>query len=364
MTSSPTRVAYLLGAGATHACAQAVNSSYGLLMRDLSDSLIHEARNVMSDVPYTVPRDLVNAIVTTDSDFEHIITFLDNSVSATHRQLANELRRVFERVLRGRLAQVKAELSKGTLYDVLLDTHELYAATEHLVGVLSLNYDSLVEEAVERSRWRTVDYGVAVDGYSPDAEALPLLKLHGSFSWDTTWPVRLGESNDPQWIPPGIDKAKNRYPFTLLWARARELLNCDVLRVIGCRLSPNDWDLVSLLFSAQHDGRRRAPYTIEIIDSPVHGSQLAEQYPYLLIQSLLDIPNIGDELVSELLNRSPTAFRDLDSITQKEVHDYLRASPRNWFRQWLILRLEAHFQEFGTVDTRGGAASRLMEERG
>ncbi len=63
---------------------------------------------------------------------------------------------------------------------------------------------------------------------------------------------------------------------------ARDVLDCDVLRVIGCRLGSNDWDLISLIFSTHHANRDARPaYDIEIIDAPQHALQLQKAYPYL-----------------------------------------------------------------------------------
>ena len=47
----------------------------------------------------------------------------------------------------------------------------------------------------------------------------------------------------------------------LIWDKARELLDCDVLRIIGSSLSMNDWELVSLVHTTQklRKSKRRSP---------------------------------------------------------------------------------------------------------
>ena len=59
-------------------------------------------------------------------------------------------------------------------------------------------------------------------------------------------------SSNTLWIPPGVDKKRENYPFNYLWGQAVEnLLECDVLRVIGCSLSRNDWGMIPILYTIQ-----------------------------------------------------------------------------------------------------------------
>ena len=175
------------------------------------------------------------------------------------------------------------------LYSALLDMYNVDGIGERLQGILTLNYDDYIEEAARAIHGVEVDFGV--DSNGKQEGGIPVLKLHGSFSWYDVWPIRLRRNaGRPLWIPPGIRKVKDRYPFNLVWGRARELLDCDVLRVVGCRLGPSDWDLISLLFSTRHSNPNRSdPYQVEIIDSPRHAMWLQECYPYLDVRSVLEI---------------------------------------------------------------------------
>ena len=115
------------------------------------------------------------------------------------------------------------------------------------------------------------DYGINVVGHSTTERPLRVIKLHGSFTWTDSWPVRRSrrlKSPDPLWIPPGIQKAKERYPFNILWGLAREQLECDILRVVGCRLSASDWDLISLIFSTHHTHGSNKPCLLYTSPSP------------------------------------------------------------------------------------------------
>ena len=209
---------------------------------------------------------------------------------------------------------------------------------------MTLNYDDYIELALQlvfveagrgdvesRSKLGTG----RINGWS-------YLKLHGSFGWNETWPITAHSGSDKLvrtlWIPPGIRKEKVRYPFNLVWGKARDVLNCDVLRIIGCSLVPGDWDLISLLFGTQRANTERSqPYTIEVIDSPHRAAELKRWYPYLNMRSILEIDtmNIGKELVSDLLGGVPRTFEELSSAEKQDIEDASRQYEQNWFRVWL-----------------------------
>ena len=344
---------YLIGAGASHASVKFVGSQTGILMRDLWDPLITEIGGLVRSrrKKYAPLESLVNDISGNDSevDIEHIITFLEESPSAVHRDFAQAVRRLFAKVLRAQLSKIKRDLGdeRFILYSALLDMYRIKELPERLRGILSLNYDDYIECAARRVYRKPVDRGVnASFGARPtdrQSVGLRLLKLHGSFDWKDTWPIVLSRGSDMRlWIPPGIHKEKDGYPFSLLWGRAREMLDCDVLRIIGCRLSANDWDLISLLFTTRHGTMSsRARYTIEVIDRPRSVDSLKAAYPYLDIRSIFDIdePDIGPRFVSDMLDREPISFRYLDEAERKRATE--RADEMNWFHQWLVHMADA-----------------------
>ena len=295
------------------------------------------------------------------SDIEHVITFLDESASALHRQFADDLRKAFENVLRQQLEKIEEELSRAPadLYSALLDMYQVDGCPEELRGILTINYDEYIEEAVARADG-SFDFGVYVHGASSSKPGLKLLKLHGSFGWEDAWPILHGSGDTTLWIPPGIQKAKERYPFNILWGLARELLDCDVLRIIGCRLGPNDWDLISLIFTTRHTNSIRPPYTIEVIDAPLHAAELQESYPYLDVQSILEVERIGSQFVSEFSGRPPQPYASLPPGEQERVRN-VAGRNQNWFRLCLKQQAEALYVELGSVKTRLGAFERLLE---
>ena len=78
-------------------------------MRDLNPTLNTRVSQLVQSkyADHHNLQDLVNTIIDDDTDFEHVITFLDNAPSLLHRQFAEDLRGVFEDVLRIRLLEVQ-----------------------------------------------------------------------------------------------------------------------------------------------------------------------------------------------------------------------------------------------------------------
>ena len=230
---------------------------------------------------------LVNSVIDDTTDFEHIITFLEDAPSLLHRKFAEAMRDAFEDVLRERLSLIIEETQGDAfrLYKVLLDIYYIKKCPEVLQGIITTNYDEFMEEAIEQIGNTPVDFGIRVEPSTQQPGRFQLLKLHGSFGWRDAWPISRWENDDDTlWIPPGIQKAKQAYPFNVLWGLAREMLSCDVLRIIGFSLTANDWDMISLLFTMRHVNLATRPQ-IEIIDAPQHVEQLKEKYPYLELLS-------------------------------------------------------------------------------
>ena len=367
------KVVYLIGAGASHACVRFVGGDRGILMDDLTDPILEEIHSLVRyrRGRYKNLAPLINDLANKPVDLEQVITFLDQSPSAIHRELAEELRKRFEKVLRARLREIEESLGKRRfdLYAALLDMYEVEKCPEELQAILTINYDEYIEAAALEIKGTPVDFGVALQGQRSGLGGVKLLKLHGSFGWWDAWPIRrTGRRTRVRslWMPPGIQKAKERYPFNALWGLARELLDCDVLRVIGCRLGSNDWDLISLLFTTRHaNDRRRKPYAVEIIDSPDRAFWLQEKFPYLDVQSILEIETmgVGKNLVGEYLlgSQEPTVFRSLGTEDQQLVRSQIGDS-RNWFRLWLEQMAEAFESEPGLgVATKKGAFAAMLE---
>ena len=365
------KVVYLIGAGATQGCVKYVGSARGILMEDLKAPLTAKVRELYEsdEEKYNSLKKLMHDVINEESaDLEQVITFLDESPSSVHKQLADDLRQTFEIVLRTQLGTIEKEIDddRFSLYATLLDMYQVSQCPEELHAILTLNYDEFIEDAAS-SIEHPVDFGIRLQEHDLSHKGLKLLKLHGSFGWKDAWPIpRVNDDEATLWIPPGIQKGKQRYPFNVLWGLARDSLDCDVLRIIGCRLSPNDWDLISLLFATYHaHAAKPSPYIVEVIDSPAHAFELKRSYPYLDIRSILEIEfmGIGSELVAELAGESyrDVEFHSLTPEEQKEICDTI-GTEENWFHIWLKQMAEAFERKPGVgVETPKREFKKILE---
>src|SRR5439155_12932790 len=138
---------------------------------------------------------------------------LDQSPSAIHREFADSLRNVFERVLKQKLDAINQELGRAPtgLYEALLDIYEVPRFNEELGGILTINYDEYIEQAIQSFQDQSVDFGIDVRGNERKRNSIRLLILHGSFGWEDAWPIVVkGGATKLCWVPPGIQKARDR----------------------------------------------------------------------------------------------------------------------------------------------------------
>ena len=166
-----------------------------------------------------------------------------------------------------------------------LHKHKITSVREMLIGLISLNYDDVVDQAYRRY-YGSPNYCFPLAGTLP-SEIIPLLKLHGSFRWNRQ-KIR-GRMRGIEIIPMGSAKSYLHAPYVFIWARALEILiECDTLRVIGCSLSPNDAHLIDLLFKA-HLWRGKA-FDIEIISSTSDGDAIKMNHGFFRgIKTLIEL---------------------------------------------------------------------------
>lgn len=364
------RVVYLLGAGATQGCISHLGSRHSLVMNGLADAISEQLRLKTLDKYADDPgiTRLVNEVMMSEGglDFEQVITFLEDSPTLAYREFASDLREVFSLVLRDRLGAVEKELgeSHSRLYAALVDMYDIRDIQESLGGFLTLNYDVLLEHAIAHHLELSVDYGVALSEPQPIGPSVRVLKMHGSFGWSQGWPIRAElRHSTGVWIPPGIRKPKNDYPFNVIWGLARELLECDVLRIIGCNLGPNDWDLVSLLFSTRYAHATALPYNIEVISGFETVERIRGLFPYLGVRWLPDLPSVGPQIVGELLGSAPQPFAALSEDRQGEVIARARDTIHNPFAYWLTQMGELMTTELGDLTTKSRIFQQFVDER-
>lgn len=351
------KIAYLLGAGATQGAIDHAGGQLGQLMWHLAPELVKRLVDVIRD-SFDNDTRLLRIVNEIDegTDFEQLITFFDDSPSERLRAVGSQLQQIFQTVLHERLLAIEDEIGDGVLdlFEVLIDMHQVNER-ESLAGFLTLNYDFFLERAIRNFPSKGVDLGFREDDRT---EMVKVLKLHGSFGWKNDWPIDVAETyEDSHWIPPGIRKQKTRYPFNGLWSGALDLLDCDVLRIIGCNLGPNDWDLVSLIFSCKYSHVERPPFQVEVIGSPAGAERIRERFPYLLVRSILETPDVGRSINAELVDRA-VPFEQLKADEQRLAIE--RYGDRNSFLYWLTHKAES-VASAAEVDVGNGAFARFVD---
>jgi hypothetical protein len=286
----PIKVAYLFGAGSAHGertleCKiqntgfSAGKIRIGLtsehvskavvkeLFKDNADLLARYGIDKNWDEPPSGPKKV---------DIELLISMIEALKTIQAETDAKVFRKYFYDEINKGLHLKKKKLS-AQIHAALLEWHALNLKKEEVVGWLSVNYDSMFEDACERTK-TIFDYGFDVDTDDKKNSvhkkgACPFLKLHGSFDWkldakDSKVKIVNNIGTDEMlWIPPRLNKDYLGYPYNILQGRAEEILRgCDVLRIVGCSLSQNDLGLISLIFRTQKTGQGNR-FTIEYIGS-------------------------------------------------------------------------------------------------
>ncbi len=299
------RIAYLFGAGATHAELQniepdLVKEKTGLLIKNVSSRVIEKARRGPGYL-----KDLEMVSGTSGSlNIELLISLIESSKIhgwETKTQLLKKLVREDIEAILTRSRTRRFYLHKGLLE---LHLQPVTQRREKLTGLISLNYDDVLDQAFKEFHGDpNYCFSLDADVFSPDG--IPLLKLHGSFNW-TAKSIR-GRTRTIEIIPLGANKNYLHAPYGFIWNRALEILiECDTLRVIGCSLSPNDVHLIDLLFKAHLE--RKKPFEIEIISSDDTADTIKRDYGF---------------------------FPQIKKLTELETVLIPDANPANPFRTWL-----------------------------
>jgi hypothetical protein len=336
LIKAPKAIVYLIGAGAT----QSEVSSRGaaptnLLMRDselLGEGISTAILNAVGE------SNLIG--ITGGVDVEKLISLLSNASVQRLSRLAERMRQHYFEQIVERLVTSKVMDNPGLACALIeLHAHRTFVASvERLSGVLTTNHDGLYQVAFNAVYgainlgfpFRSKDFAQAHPGSVP-----PLLQLHGSFTWMFGVPARVNRltsnskySADTMWIPPTIAKDARAYPFNKVAGQAYELLanNCDVLRIVGASMTQNDWNILSLIFTAQkhRECTRGEPFSIELIMPQERGTQLRDECSFLKKLTPIGFLTDGD-------------FADF-----KDLPEALTAEQRNPFAYWLKQKILFH----------------------
>jgi len=317
------KVAYLFGAGATHAELVALNpdlvpETEGLLISNVSPRVIKEAS---TDAKYIRGLETVSATSGQLKNIELLISLIENAKMSDWDDKTRRLKELVQADIENILTPYKR--GRFYLHRALFELHQRRATkeVEEIVGFISLNYDDVLDRAYNESIGAP-NYSFALDD---DSASIPLLKLHGSFNWHN---ARIrGQRRRIEIIPLGSAKTYLHAPYVFIWTRALEvLINCDALRIIGCSLSPNDVHLIDLLFKAHLE--RREPFDIEVIDFEETGESIRNNYGFFpQIRTLSKIENI---LIPDTRTTNPfkhwLRYKSLDMLGRASVRrlSYLR----------------------------------------
>lgn len=286
------KVVYLLGTGATHAELMAKGRTSGIIMRDVKDEMLSR----IDKLNIKQLKEIKNELTPDYADIEHLITLYESTGIPRHVSIAKHLKNLFKEIVQERTKGLNPKLLSA-----LIDMHNIALLNEELKGILTLNYEDILDKAVQEVK-KGINYAIEINckhsSFQTISNGFPLLKLHGSFNWKNEFPITLTDDHNiknPEyalWIPPGIEKRREKYPFSILWGRAKEILNCDILRVIGCSLNRNDWQLVSLLYTTQKLNCNSNKYDIELIDYFNSGNGIKNNYSYLQFRLISEIKEV------------------------------------------------------------------------
>ena len=317
--AKPSRIVYLFGAGATHAELHNIDpdlidkKNCGLLVSHVSSRVIERARR---DPHYPAGVEMVSGTAGS-LNIELLISLIENSKipdwEYKTKKLKDLVREDIEQILSMSITR------RFYLHKALFELHEhpSHPTEERLAGIISLNYDDILDNGVRAISWPSAV--LFFTGRTIRTDDIPLLKLHGSFNWKD---VKIrGRKRNIEIIPLGSNKNYIHPPYGCIWNQALQtLITCDVLRVVGCSLSQNDIHLVDLLFKA-HLERGRS-FEVEIIATDNVGGNIRSNYGFF--PALRSLTSIRSDY--GFFPRAGTKFKD-NLVPEPE--------PVNPFKTWL-----------------------------
>ena len=313
----PSRIVYLFGAGATHAelqnIAPLLAEERGLLVSHVSSRVIERARR---EPGYIKDVEMVSG-TSGSLNIELLISLIENSKIRGWEQKTHRLKDLVRKDIEGILTASRTR--RFYLHKAVFELHDQHAIKEkeELTGLISLNYDNVLDAAY-REYFGHPRYCFSLDTDQAALSSIPVLKLHGSFSWKNQ-SIR-GRQRTVEIIPLGSTKSYIHPPYGCIWNQALEtLIGCDTLRVIGCSLSQNDFHLIDLLFKAHLE--RGKSFEIEVVASDDVGDAIRRNYGFFpAIRSLTEFRGI---LIPETTPENPfkawLRYRSLSLLSADQI---------------------------------------------
>lgn len=305
------KVVYLFGAGATH--AEIINvvsdprasyrEKYGLLISDVSKRVMQAARKL----EWFKEKEEVFTSTKGSLNIEFLISLFENN--QINDEYINKLKDLVENDIKKILTNELKQ--KFYLHKALFELHTLIEEQEEPLGFISLNYDDVLDMAYEEIFKSEPNYCLE----TKKNDSIPLLKLHGSFTWEN---IQVYEKRKNISIMPiGINKNYLFPPYNFIWGEAFEVLvRCDTLRIVGCSLNQGDLGLIDLLFKAHLE--RDKEITMEIIDFQPENSYHPIKANYGFFSGIVEPREIEGTLIGD------------DAILKPDVG--------NPFKIWLIAK--------------------------
>jgi hypothetical protein len=135
------------------------------------------------------------------------------------------------------------------------------------------------------------------------------------------------------------------------------MLDCDILRVVGCSLNRNDWQLISLLYATQRLNSQEKEYTIELINYHNTAEKIKKRYSYLRFHTILDIEEVREYIFNSFhryasgkrLSTSMVDYVSTQNSTINILDTWLKAkgdnllniqnikidTPKNYFKEYI-----------------------------
>ena len=363
----PSNVVYLIGSGLTNATAFRVKHGSEMVMNALFGEIVPKLRDddKIAKDPITGP--LINRLSELSEsqsapNLEELIDLLESSGREACIRMSEKLSSTFADVLLNHVKRLINDLPEN-LAEVLLDLHSRSDSPEKLVGIITTNYDTLIEIAIQSIGYY-INYGF--ETRFNEGKSIVLLKLHGSIDWEQSVPIGLRELSDIKtgegraWIGPRRLKVASQYPFDLIWGKARELLcKADTIRIIGCSLLPSDWHIAQLLFRTSildSQGRHRK---IEIVNRGKECERIQNAYPML---DLVPIYRI-DEVVRNVRAGDGKPWGDPIGLEHiQKAKDFLWDS-KNPVEYWLQSEVQMLLNNRMSIDTEKGRLRAFADNR-
>lgn len=358
------RVVYLFGTGASQGEISSSDDAIRICMNDIKDDILQRITN--DDIKEL--KIVSNELSEDNCDVEHLITLYEATGTYEHKKIALELKRLFREEIQKKLKLLGSDY-KTKLFSALIDMYQINEIDEVIKGIITLNYEDLLEKAV-MDVLGSINYSLDIKSDNKyinniNPNQFPVLKLHGSFNWKNEFPINVIDedniTNDDEilWIPPGVEKKKDNYPFSLLWGKAKEILLCDILRVVGCSLSRNDWGIISLLYSTQKLNSQKNEYTIEIIDYPITAEKIKKIYSYLKICPFMEIPEVKKYMISTY--KPACIGTTIPDSEMKEIEKNITPEKTNIFDLWLKAKGDDLIDKGFSLDTNSSKFKNFYE---